>query len=608
MATPEPLMQSEAGEAAPAPAAQDERLKPAIAVAFGLPGFAGAAMAIPIAVHLSIFYSDTILLPLGFIAVVKAVARAFDAITDPIMGWASDRTQSRWGRRRPWMFVGAPLAAVCFVVMFAPPESLSIGAAAAWFCASYVMYYLFHTVYSITHYGLGPEITLNYRDRITLFGYERAFMVAGTLVAAILPGVLQTWMGVRESMVTFASIFAVILTVSYWWLCYRIKERPDFLSRKPNPLVPGLRRVLRNRVFRILLAKYASGSLTGAIPGTMMPFFTTYVLQPENPGAWISFYLAIYFGLGFVCLPGWIWAARRFGKKQAWLASMIPGGTGSFMLFFMGPGDFLLTGWILGWAGTAFAAGMTISPAMQADVIDYDELYSGKRREAQFGSLWSVMTKFIVIPSMSIPLAILAVYGYQPNVEQSDTVKFVISAIFGLAPASTAVIGFLIALLYPISERVHQQIWDGIQAHRRGEPATDPLTGRVVLPPNDRGVDEDTGWFLDHFSPRELERSNARGPSVLMARAVLWTSLSLALFVGAGWVALVESVDLADKPGLLAVLCIVASGVGLTSFCFHAVRIRAARRMIGQPISPEIVRAHLEVTESLRHGPPSAPA
>jgi hypothetical protein len=93
-----------------------------------------------------------------------------------------------------------------------------------------------------------------------------------------------------------------------------------------------------------------------------------------------------------------------------------------------------------------------------------------------------------------------------------------------------------------------------------------------------------------------------------MARAVLWTSLSLALFVGAGWVALAESVDLADKPGLLAVLCIVASGVGLTSFCFHAVRIRAARRMIGQPISPEIVRAHLEVTESLRHGPPSAPA
>ena len=83
-------------------------------LSYGAPSFAGAAMAIPIGIHLTIFYSDVILVPLGFIALVKAVARALDAITDPVMGWLSDRTHSRWGRRRPWIITNA---ACCLVIV-----------------------------------------------------------------------------------------------------------------------------------------------------------------------------------------------------------------------------------------------------------------------------------------------------------------------------------------------------------------------------------------------------------------------------------------------------------------------------------------------------------
>ena len=83
-----------------------ERLTLGTKLAFGAPNFAGAAMAIPLAIHLTIFYSDEILVPLGFIALVKALARALDAVTDPMMGWISDRTRSPWGRRRPWIAVG----------------------------------------------------------------------------------------------------------------------------------------------------------------------------------------------------------------------------------------------------------------------------------------------------------------------------------------------------------------------------------------------------------------------------------------------------------------------------------------------------------------------
>ena len=121
-----------------------------------------------------------------------------------------------------------------------------------------------------------------------------------------------------------------------------------------------------------------------------------------------------------------------------------------------------------------------MAPAIQADVIDYDELYSGRRREAQYGGIWSVMQKFTVIPSMSIPLAVLASIGYEPNVEQSDGVKLAIRSIFALAPAVTGLLALAMAWFYPITEDVHRRILGAIEQHKRGEPGIDPLTGQAA--------------------------------------------------------------------------------------------------------------------------------
>ncbi|MEN8181201.1 MAG: glycoside-pentoside-hexuronide (GPH):cation symporter [Myxococcota bacterium] len=573
--------------------ASDARLPLSIKIAYGAPNFAGAAMAIPIAVHLSIFYSDVVLVPLGFIALAKAVARAFDALTDPIMGWVSDRTRTSWGRRRPWIALGAPLAAVAFVAMFSPPEGITPLMGGLWLATTYILYYVFHTIYAIPHYGLGPELTTDYKERSTLFGWEQGFSVLGTMVAAGLPALLIASLGDRRAYTTFAALFAVVLVVLYGHLVWRIRERPDFANRPPNPLVPGVRRVLRNRVYRILLAVYVIGATTGAIPGTLMPFYTTYVLQPEEPARWIGVYLAAYFGAGFLFLPFWVLAARRFGKKPVWLASFVTGVSGSATLFLIGPGQLWLAFWVLVWAGASFGARLFLGPAIQADVIDYDELHTGKRREAQYGSLWSVVTKFTVIPSMSIPLAVLATLGYEPNVEQSETVKFAIRAIFGLLPAATGLVAFVVACFYPISESVHRRIWEGIAQHKRGEAALDPVTGRRIPPPADRGVDEDSGWFLDHFSPGEIRRALSRGPGSPLRDAVAWLGFCVLLTIASVWATLAEVGSLESPPGIGAVLSIVVAGFSFTAACFHAIRIRAARRLRARPLPDEILRAHL---------------
>ena len=586
-----------------------EKVPLRIKLSFGAPSFAGAGMAIPIVIHLTIFYSDVVLVPLGFIALVKAVARAFDALTDPLMGWLTDHTRSRWGRRRPWMVVGAPLTGLAFWMLFSPPATLSPSSAAWWLAVSYTLYYLFHTLYEVPHGGLGPELTLDYHERNALFGWRVPFIVAGTLSAAILPPFLIDLTGSQRSgYALFATIFAVLLSLLYFNLVATVRERPGFANREANPLVPGLRRVMRNRAFRVLLGVYVTSSVTGAIPGLMMPYFTKYVLQPADPDRWLALFLGIYFGSGFLALPIWMALARRFGKKFAWLCSFVPGITGSLAIFFLlGPGDLALTAGILVWTGSAFSAGMFLGPSMQADVIDYDELYSGKRREAQYNGLWSVMTKFTVIPSMAIPLAILAAYGYEPNVEQTQTVKDWIRGIFGLAPAITSVLAFILALRFPITRAIHKRIWEGIRAHARGRDAIDPLTGQRLPPPTDRGLPEQTGWFLDHFSPKELRRMLVRGRHFLLRSTLVSLGISLGGTILALAATIHEINDLSRDPGILAVLSVVVAGFAFSATCFHIFRVRAALAIRGAPIDDEQVRAHLAFIDFVTHGPSDSP-
>jgi GPH family glycoside/pentoside/hexuronide:cation symporter len=577
-------------------------LRAGIKLAYGAPGFAGAGMAIPLMVHLTIFYSDTVLVPLGLIALVKALVRALDAVTDPIMGWITDRTRTRWGRRRPWILAGAPFAALSFVALFTPPESVLGLAGAAWLAATYTLYYLFHTVYVIPHYALGPELTLDYKERNSLFVYREAFVITGTLCASVLPAFLIAAFGLRAAYMVFAVSFGTILTLAYINLVVRVRERPDFVNRPPNPLVPGVRRMMRNRAFRVLLIVYVVAATTAAIPGVMVPYMLKYVLRAENPDSWLGFLLACYFGSGFLAMPLWLWAANRFGKKPTWLCSFVPHITAGIPLLFLGEGDMPYLAMIMIWQGSGSTAGAFLGPSMQADVIDYDELHSGRRREAQYAGAWSVAMKFISIPSLSIPLAILASMGFEPNVRQNETVELTIRMLYCLAPMLNAIVAFSVALFYPIDQRTHQRIWDGIEKHKRGEVAVDPLTERVVPPPAGRGVDEETGWFLDHFSMRELRRVRRSGASSLVRSAVAATALSLAIAAVAAWLTAHEVAATSGKPGFVALLCVVVAGFALTASIYHGMRLRAARRFRRSPPMSEELDVHISLTERLKRG------
>ena len=546
---------------------------------YGAPAFAGAAMAIPIAIHMPKFYSDVILAPIGLIALAIAVARSLDALTDPLMGWITDRTRTRWGRRKPWIAVGVPLTALSVVALFTPPESLAGGAAAGWFAASFALYFLFHTVYQIPHGALGAEISLDYHERSSLFAWQAFFIALGTIAAAAAPALVIEWMGEgsdRRAFSWISIVIATLLVALYGLLVWRVPERAEFASRASNPLVPGVRRALRNRPFRIIFLSGLMNAIPAAIPAILLPYMVEYVIQPEQPQVWLTVLLVTYMATGLVCIPMWMAVSKRIGKLGAFVSAATVGISGSVLLFFIGPGDLAFSVFVFFLTGTQSQVGNVLMPAMAADTIDYDELLTGKRREAQFGSFWAIVPKFVAIPGSSIPLAILGWVGYVPNAVQTEEVTFTIRFLVGLFPALFYVAALLILTRYPISERAHAAIREGIAAHAAGREAEDPLTGRVVPPPDARAETEETGWFLDHFSVGELRRWLRDGPAQPLRDVVLCCAASLAVTLAAGATALAGIADVATEPGPGTVIAVVVTGFAFTVLCFHLLRLRPA--------------------------------
>ncbi len=591
------LQKMAAAAAAETPHPKSERLSWRIKLIYGAPNFAGAALVIPILVNMPKFYADVVLVPLGYLAIAIAMARSLDALSDPIVGWISDRTRTRLGRRRPFLIFGPPLCGIAFYLMLSPPPALTGNHAALWFAITFTLYFIFHTIYALPHYALGPELTLDYNERSSLFGVRESFTILGTIVAAAAPGVMMKTLGWNERHVfsVIGVTFAILLTGLYWLLAWQVRERAEFSVRESNPFVPGVRRALRNRPFLILLASYVVSSITGAIPATLLPFFNAYVLQPKNPELWLSLELLGYFGVGFLCLPLWVTAARRFGKLPAWLASFVMNITGGGAMYFLGKGDTTALIILISWAGAAFGAGLFLGPSMQADVIDYDELYTGKRREAQYTAFWSILPKFVAIPSAVVPIAVLGELGYVPNAMQSPEVVLAIRAMFALLPAFCAVLAFVIAWRFPISERTHRAILDGIARHAAGLDAIDPLTGRRVPSPQAGPVDEATGWFLDNFSPGELRRYvDHSGGRSLIRDVVMSAAGAIAVSVLAALYALASARAPGTDPGAMASLSVVAAGFALAVFVFHILRIGAALRLSEGAVPLATIRAHLD--------------
>jgi GPH family glycoside/pentoside/hexuronide:cation symporter len=459
------------------------KLSLAMKLAYASPAFTLAVVGIPVYVYIPKFYTDVVGVHIGVLGFLLLAVRIFDAVTDPLFGYVSDRTRTPFGRRRPYIAVGSLALAASLFLLFNPPEASSTFET-WWFGLCVFSLFLFWTVVVVPYESLGPELTFDYHERTGLFSIRDGAMLAGTLVAASSPmivgqtlGLPQDAEGERIKFFWIAAIYGPMLILCSWWCVLAIQERAGGNRPSRQSLLRGLRAVRQNRPFLLLLGSYTIAAFGSNLPATLILYYVEYVLGSKHA----DFFLVLYFVTGIVFLPGWVLLSRRIGKKWAWIASMAIN-TGSFVgVFFLGPGDAPIYGVLVFFSGIGLGATIALPSAMQADVIDYDELLTGERREGQYIGLWSISKKLSAALGVGLSLSILSYAGYVPNVEQTEAVKTTLRVLYALVPSLFNLLGLAIAMLYPIHTKAHQEILGAIQKRRAGGNVRDPLKPERVL-------------------------------------------------------------------------------------------------------------------------------
>ncbi len=455
-------------------------------LAYAAPAFALAVVGIPVYIYLPKFYADTIGIDITLLGYILLGARIFDAATDPVIGLISDRTDTRFGRRRPYILLGSFFVVASLIFLFNPPI-LSPILETLWFAVSIFSLFLFWTVVVVPYEALGPEITFDHHERTTLFGIRDGALIAGTLAAASAPALVEwlfslpsTAQGERNKFFWISVIYGPMVIGACVWCVLSIQEIGHVNSAETIGTAAGLVQILKNRPFAILLAAYTVSALGNNLPATLILFYVEYVLGSNLA----DLFLILYFLTGILFMPGWIMLSKKVGKKTAWL-SAIAINTGAFIgVFFLGPGDILVYGILVFFSGIGFGGALALPSSIQADVIDYDELRFGRRREGGYIGIWSIAKKFAAAIGVGVGLSVLGVSGYEPNIEQTEGVRLTLRVLYALVPSLCNLAAFGIALAYPIDQKMHEAILERIPKRHQGIPVNDPVSGKLLNHPS----------------------------------------------------------------------------------------------------------------------------
>jgi Na+/melibiose symporter-like transporter len=422
--------------------------------AYGAPGLPMAILGLPLFVFLPTFYAEHTGIGLAMVGFILLGARLFDVITDPLVGYASDRIRGRF-RRRSLMLVGAPILLLSVEMLFRPGE----GVGALYLFVFSALVYLGWTLFALPYFAWGAEISSDYHERSRISAWREGFVVAGTVIAASLPAVLGLQNDAGASLGALATLFWWLLPVGLLLLLLFVPERPGQLA--PVAWRHGLTLLRSNRPFRRLVLAWGCNGTANAIPATLFLLFITHVLQaPEHAGP----LLLVYFGVGIAALPAWLLLARRLGKHRVWTLSMILASSFFVWVPFLGPGDVIWFYLITVLTGLSLGVDLALPAAMQADVIDQDTADGGGERAGLFFGLWGMATKLALALAVGISFPLLGLVGFSTEGGNTSDALLVLALTYAALPVVFKLAAMALIWRFPIDESVQRQLRTRIEA------------------------------------------------------------------------------------------------------------------------------------------------
>ncbi|MDZ4381701.1 MAG: MFS transporter [Parvibaculum sp.] len=419
-----------------------------------------AVIGLPVAVYIPPFYSSTLGLDLTAVGLILMLARISDVVTDPLIGRLSDRTRTRFGRRRPWVLAGVPVMMASALMLFVPPEEVTNLYLLTWIAAIYLGY----TFITIPYGAWGAELSGDYKERNRITGSREMFLLIGLLIAISAPIAGAYWTGggdgggaAGRSAVGILGWLTVIMLPLCALIVFASVPEPRIVETKPIPFRRGLRVALRNGPFRIVLLSSIFGALAGSINIGVVIFFFEHVAGIGEASTVLIF---TFFVAGVVGAPFWVWLGGRIGKHRAIAAA----GFVSLFVFALVPAVIYLVKPAAPDAvfaclfainvvqGLALGAAPILGPSIMADVVDLDTLKSGESRAAFLFAFLGMVRKSSEALGVGIALPILQWTGFNAQSESnSPEALFALLALYCLVPLVLWIVSIAIIMRYPIT-------------------------------------------------------------------------------------------------------------------------------------------------------------
>jgi GPH family glycoside/pentoside/hexuronide:cation symporter len=427
-----------------------------------------AVIGLPVAVYIPPFYSSTLGLDLAAVGFILMLARISDVVTDPLIGRLSDRTRTRFGRRRPWVLTGVPVMMISAYMLFLPSGEVSNFYLLAWIAAIYLGYSLI----TIPYGAWGAELSGDYHERNRITGSREIFLLVGLLIAISAP-IIGIYLSGEEATGSAAASHSAVgllgwLTVILLPICALIAftsvPEPVIQETRAVPFMRGLKVALKNGPFRIILLSTVFSALAGSINIGTVIFFYEHVAQIGEASTILIFVL---FVAGVIGSPFWVWMGGRIGKHQAVAMS----GFISMFVFALVPviiyvvkpiaPEWIFPGFLFITIvqGLAFGASPILAPSILADVVDLDTLKSGEPRAAFIFAFIGMVRKTFEAMGVGIALPLLAWAGFNAqSAENSPKALLVLLLMFCVVPLILWLISIAIILRYPITHARQQRL------------------------------------------------------------------------------------------------------------------------------------------------------
>jgi GPH family glycoside/pentoside/hexuronide:cation symporter len=444
-------------------ALQGQKLPVRVKLGFGVGDLGGNLYYTLIAFWMLYYLTDTVGIAAGLAGSVISIGKFWDAITDPMMGYISDRTRSRWGRRRPYLLFGSFPWFAAMIFMFTNPRLQSQAGLFAWGVIAYCLLSTAFTVVNVPYSSLTPELTKDYHERTSLNGYRSTFMVVGTLLGAgaALP-LVNAFPSKSIGFTAMGAIFGALMMGVSLITFFSVREPP--LPEKEKSMMGFIKTyvsVLRNKPFLLIVFTYMGNITAVTVVSGIMIYYFKYLFDNEGM---TTVGLLILLVTAMLFIPLAVVVSKRIGKKTTYMIGMLIIAAASLVIFFLGHVLGLIFVFVM-----MFVAGIGLSTtypmpwSMVPDTVEYGYLQSGERREGGYYGMWTLISKIGQALAIGVSGWILQGSGYVPEVVQGETARLGIRLLLGPVTAIIFVAAVVVLRFYPLNESRYNEVLEKIR-------------------------------------------------------------------------------------------------------------------------------------------------